>query len=306
MLEQDVRHDGGTVVPELHAELRKSRPVIIIGAARSGTNILRDTMTRMPGYATWPCDEIQPIWRHGNLRHPTDELAARHARPAICEFIRRAFEKRASVERAKTVVEKTCANSLRVPFVDAVFPDARYLFLVRDGRDVVPSALKRWTAPMDLRYSLRKARFVPRSDVFFYAWQFARNRIGRAFSQDGRLPTWGPRFSGIDDAARERRLDEVCALQWARCVSLAAEALADLDKDRVLPMRYELLVTAPRVEIERLAEFLGEKLRADDLSAMADPIRSDSVGNWERHLDAASRERLLPILQPQLEAHGYL
>ena len=54
-------------------------PLIIIGAGRSGTNILRDTLTSLSGFETWPCDEINPIWRHGNLFWPDDEIPVERA-----------------------------------------------------------------------------------------------------------------------------------------------------------------------------------------------------------------------------------
>ena len=40
----------------------KFTPVIIIGAPRSGTNMLRDILTNFEGIETWPCDEINYIW----------------------------------------------------------------------------------------------------------------------------------------------------------------------------------------------------------------------------------------------------
>ena len=43
-------------------------PLIIIGAGRSGTNILRDSLCKVDGVVTWNCDEINPLWRHGNIR----------------------------------------------------------------------------------------------------------------------------------------------------------------------------------------------------------------------------------------------
>ena len=43
------------------------KPLIIIGAGRSGTNALRDALTTFSKISSWPCDEINPIWRHGNL-----------------------------------------------------------------------------------------------------------------------------------------------------------------------------------------------------------------------------------------------
>ena len=43
------------------------------------------------------------------------------------------------------VVEKSVSNTLRVRFVDAVFPDAQYVVIVRDGRDVAASARAQWS-----------------------------------------------------------------------------------------------------------------------------------------------------------------
>ena len=144
-------------------------PLIIIGAARSGTNILRDVLTRLPEVGTWPCDEINTIWRHGNARLLTDEFKPENARKDVCSFIRQAFDNRARRDNLAIVVEKTCANSLRLAFVDQIFPDARYIYLVRDGRDVAASALKRWQASLDLSYVVSKARFVPPVDIPYYA-----------------------------------------------------------------------------------------------------------------------------------------
>jgi len=87
--------------------------VIIIGAGRSGTNMLRDMLTSLPDFATWDCDEINPIWRHGNIGWPNDEIPPENATTKVDDYIRRAFT---SIWKAKKqpgyVVEKTCANSV--------------------------------------------------------------------------------------------------------------------------------------------------------------------------------------------------
>src|SRR5262245_2527282 len=106
----------------------KFQPVIIIGAGRSGTNMVRDLLTALPSCATWPCDEINYIWRYGNATFPTDELTAEHARPEVVRYIRRQFGHLARTTSAKWIVEKTCANSLRVDFVRAVVPEAKFIF----------------------------------------------------------------------------------------------------------------------------------------------------------------------------------
>ncbi|MCO6439705.1 MAG: hypothetical protein J5I81_01195 [Nitrococcus mobilis] len=87
--------------------------VIIIGGPRSGTNMLRDVLTQIPGVASWPCDEINYIWRHGNVRYSSDEFMPAMATPAIRCYICRQFAWVGRRYDAQTVVEKTCANSLR-------------------------------------------------------------------------------------------------------------------------------------------------------------------------------------------------
>ena len=87
-------------------------PVIIIGAGRSGTNAVRDMICSLPDFATWPCDEINPIWRHGNVLHPTDAIPPELATPAIRHFIRTQFVREwERLGRPKFLVEKTCANA---------------------------------------------------------------------------------------------------------------------------------------------------------------------------------------------------
>ena len=135
--------------------------IIIVGAPRSGTNMLRDVLARVPDFASWPCDEVNLLWRHGNRSHPSDELRVEQATPQVGSFMQQQFERIAKKYSASTVVEKTCANSLRVDFVDACVPDARFVLITRDGIDAAASAMDRWNAPFDLRYTAAKARYVP-------------------------------------------------------------------------------------------------------------------------------------------------
>ncbi len=281
------------------------QPVIIIGAARSGTNMLRDVLTALPGFGTWPCDEINYIWRYGNARFPSDELTPEHAQPHVRRYIRRQFNALAVRRGLRFVVEKTCANSLRVPFVDAVFPDAKYVFLVRDGRDVVASARKCWRAPLRPMYLLRKARFVPWRDVPYYGCRYAYNRLYRLFSRQRRVATWGPRFHEMDAFARTHSLEETCAEQWRRSVDAAARALAGLEDGRVYSVRYEDFVAHPAEHLARICRFLGFPADGDVIRAAVASVSSRSVGNWRHELEPPVAARIQTMLEPYLEAWGY-
>ena len=280
-------------------------PVVLIGAARSGTNMLRDVLCRLPGHGTWPCDEINLIWRHGNRTHPNDELQVEHARPEVRSYIRDAFSRLARSRGYDRVVEKTCANSLRVPFVARVLPEARFIFLVRDGRDVVSSAMKRWVAPFDLGYTLAKARYAPITDVPFYGLRLIRNRVFRWGHAEHRVRSWGPRFEGMDALLQERSLAEVCATQWVRSVNRAAEALDGLPQERVRRVRYEDFVSAPSDSLAPLLELLEIAPGASEVASAVAGVGADSIGKWRSQLSAPDQERIGSILEATLARHGY-
>lgn len=260
------------------------RPVIIIGAPRSGTNILRDVLTGLPGLTTWPCDEINLMWRHGNARYPSDELPPELATPPVQRYMRRQFERLAGKHGCEVVVEKTCANSLRVDFVERIFPDATYLFIVRDGIDAIASAMQRWKAPFDLGYTLRKVRFVPAGDLPYYGARFLRNRLHRLVTSEKRLAVWGPVFDGMGEAAAELTLADVCTLQWKACVGRADSSLGRLPAERVVRLRYEEFAAHPAGTIEATCTALGLSIHAREIEAATRAVRNDSIGNGRRLL----------------------
>ena len=282
------------------------QPVIIIGAARSGTNMLRDVLTRLPRVGTWPCDEINYIWRHGNTRFATDEFAPAQATPRVRAYIRRQFDRMARTEPLDWIVEKTCANSLRVAFVDRVVPEAKFVFLARDGRDVVASAIGRWRAAFDLPYIAKKARYVPPTDLPHYAVRYLWNRLHRMLSNEKRLASWGPRFDGMQQILKQHSLAEVCAAQWVRSVETSRQQLQQIDAGRVHSLTYEQFVSQPVDETQRLLDFLGIEADAGTIQSCVSNVSARSVGNWHRSLDPSTLDRITGLMQSTLERFGYL
>lgn len=281
--------------------------VVIIGAPRSGTNMLRDVLTGLPSFTTWPCDEINLVWRHGNRDHPSDELTATQATPVVRAYIQRQFDKARRRYGGPVVVEKTCANSLRVEFVRAVKPGARYVFITRDGLDAAPSAMERWDAPFDLRYSAAKARFVPPGDVADYGVRFVANRLRR---RQGRTPDtgmvgrwWGPRPDDAAELMATRPLDEICMTQWSRCVEASLRGLAGLPDDQLHHVRYEEFVARPQDGLRALLGFLGRAEEYDERAVAA--VSARSVGKGRRSLAEDARARLNAVGGETLTRLGY-
>jgi len=268
--------------------------------------MLRDVLTELPGVGTWPCDEINLIWRYGNASAPTDELDPTSLTPKIKRYIRRSFDKQAKKQHLDVVVEKTCANSLRIPYVSAIFPEASYIYIIRDGRDVVASALKRWRSRPDFTYLAKKAQYVPLRDSLYYGGLFLYNRTHQMITRDNRQRSWGPRFHGLDEFVKTEALELVCAYQWARCVQASDAALASMDRERILFLRYEDLVAEPRATLAAIRKFPPLHTIDDDLiHAAPSSIRTESAGAWRRALSNDALDRIMPIIQPSLLRHGY-
>ena len=279
--------------------------LVIIGAPRSGTNMLRDLICTLPGCGTWPCDEINFIWRHGNVAYPSDAFPAELATDRVRRFVRKGFDRVARSYDLKVVVEKTCANSLRVGFVDCIVPDAKYIFLVRHGMDAVASAAQRWRGKLDLPYTLKKARFVPVGDVPRYAALFAANQLFRLYSPDQRVAYWGPRLDNMYELLGRFSLEEVCALQWRECVERAMQAFAKLGGNRVLRAQYESVVDDPRSFLVRVAEFLGIGNWDGGRVSSYEWVSPNRVGAGRHNLPPDARAAVERLISETLESHGY-
>ena len=117
------------------------RPVIIVGAPRSGTTLLSRLLETHPDLHL--IGEPRVTWRHGNERK-TDMLLRGDARPKVKNFIRNAFAAETLGASKQSFVEKSPHNSLRLDFVKAVYPNARIVHIIRDGRESIVSIRDHW------------------------------------------------------------------------------------------------------------------------------------------------------------------
>jgi len=280
-------------------------PILIVGAGRSGTKLLRSVLASHPDLICFP-REINYVWRHGNRSYPTDELTPDHARPEVAEYVRRRFASFSRGRGGRRLVEKTCANVLRVGFIHAVFPDAHVIHVVRDGRAVAESARRTWSGRPEIRYLLEKARWLPPGDIPYYAMRFLRYRLAGVGRGAERVPSsWGPRFSGIDEAVRTRPLIEVCGLQWVACVDAGVRGLAQLPPDRTTTVRYEDLVHRPLATTEALFGELGLRFRDECRTYVSETVHAGNVDKWQDRLSSAEQDALERTIGEDLRRHGY-
>ncbi len=128
------------------------------------------------------------------------------------------------------LVEKSPKNSLRVPFMRALFPGARFLHLVRDPRTNVASLARAWSMP-------DRHKTYPLPPGF---------RI-RGYEHDSWSFMLQPGWRSLEGHS----LVEVCIHQWRACNEAC---LRELDQN-ALRVRYEDLVACPATVLSAVADW---------------------------------------------------
>lgn len=277
-------------------------PIIVIGAARSGTKFLRDLLASGSGAACVPYD-VNYVWRYRVRWERDDALDPTELTDAQRAFIRKSLSRIARQRSGQRIVEKTVANTLRVPFVDAVYPDAVFVHLIRDGRSVTESAMRQWSAAPGWSGIARKAREMPLRNLDYAAW-YAFNTLAGLFSgrKGGRV--WGPRYPGIQQDVERLSLVEVCAKQWKVCVETSLRDLTGISPIRVKEVRYEDLVGGPDA-LASLVDWLGLAEKDQILSAWRSRRAPPEQCMWTR-LPEEDRSRMLAITGSTLQRLGYV
>ena len=247
--------------------------VIILGAARSGTHMLSRLLSA-PDNVVY-IGEPKYLWKYKNTHHGHDMLTPRHLTDEIRQKIRSQFHSYLSEGGGEILLEKTPSNSLRFEFVYNIFPEAKYVHIIRDGRDVARSARKRWLGEQsqsEKRYShpnstiqgatrgkirqkvnRNEFRFIDVVKSLNYVLPLFLNNIGLK-----RKSVWGPRFPGIRQAFKKMELIEVCALQWKHCVeSILNFSQSDRFHGHYFEICYEEIVKGESERIEQMFDFAG-------------------------------------------------
>jgi hypothetical protein len=277
-------------VPGLLMGGELSQPVFIIGAPRSGTSLLYAILRKSSSLKHWP-GEAHEIWEadyHPALRNwESNRLTAADMDDEAAARIRRAFF--LVTGKKHRLLDKTPRNALRVSFVNALFPEARFIYLKRDGRENVNSLINAWRTPRYRTYELPEPHAIPGVDPRW--WKFVL------------YPGWR------DD--RNGPIERVTANQWIHSNEHAMDDLQVVDSNRWVELRYEDLVDEPVAEVERVMTFLGlafePAVREKAAATSSTPINTVTPperGKWRKE-NPAEIESIVSLITPTMEKMGY-
>ena len=227
--------------------------------------------------------------------------------------------------KADIVVDKSPRTCLKIPFVREVFPEARFIFIFRDGRDTILSISRQWEKKREIfdgnnqgrqwrnrsyvfqRWLSRRPTWSIRLQSILFELGPPRNWIQRKFLNkirwEGRFG-WGPRFKGWQDIANRTTPLEFSAFQWVHCAQAIVENINLIPKERLYALKYEDFTKNPQTSIKNLLSFLDiEPL--EDFLAQLPQIWSDNSNKWRQGFSIDELKMIGPIIGKTLIEFGY-
>lgn len=271
------------------------KPIFIIGCNRSGTTLLFRNLSEHPElwslyveaqdvfHSQFPVDAVEGERVSGPAELPAESAVREglyqqaHNKEAFQDrlilgqvpprLVQRPLNRlyKPSVIR---LVEKTPANSLRIFFLVAAFPDAQFIYVVRRGEAVVSSLMEGW----------KRWNNAPAGEPFEYRkWHYLTP------------PGWREYV--------DKPLESICAFQWIESNRFAYDDLEALASSRYLLVRHEDLVGDPASAYGRITQFceLPDSAYFDKVVARANSRAYTTGGSAPR------RDKWRQIHGPEIE-----
>jgi hypothetical protein len=192
---------------------------------------------------------------------------------------------------------KTCAGMFAHPLYRAVFPEAKYIYLIRDGRDVILSG----NGFFHLTHPFSRYRH----------WEYFK-LITFGISNDiDSCPFDFPEEPWGSDPVMQNRF-WIQAKSWREHVRMV-EHLKKAGKlsPNVHTVRYEHLCENPVSVLKQLFAFLEIELAEEVKNFATKMLHTESIGRWRRYSKYISdcnedMESVFESMEPELELLGYL
>lgn len=281
--------------------MHNQNKIILLGAARSGTKMLRDVIATHPLIAKVPYD-VNFVWKYGNENIDHDLIRTNQIKIDSQVFIDSYFNK--FQKKSKYLIEKTVSNTIRIPYVLALYPNAKYIYLTRDGRDVVESVNRQWGVSPPISYLWNKLKSFPLLHALSYGLKYGIDLVRiRIINKPTSTYIWGVKYPGYDKDIAESNVLEFCAKQWVKCIQSSEQYKGLIPSANLYEIRYEAFVANPILHLKKISAFLDIEDIYD--AAMVSEINTKNIGKGFAKLSENERHNVLRIIQTQLDKLNY-
>lgn len=210
-------------------------PIFIIGSPRSGTTLLFQMLSTAPNFS----NKFEPewVWKKALGTSGNDSYKDEFTFIGMMRVLNNFYS---LIDKgAPFLLVKNPKDSLRVKFLRNLFPNARFIHIIRDGRDVIASIKKGWDTPY---YRTDKD----------YDWIHLRIPDYKILSS---LPA---HIKG--------------AHIWTTCLQFIENTIDPKDYKHFYEIKYEDLVKDPQTEMNKLSTYLEVSLQQNDLEKLIEKV----------------------------------
>lgn len=201
--------------------------------------------------------------------------------PEMDDYLRLTIKKHIKYFQGQRFINKNPDNSVRMRYLNKLFPDAYFIHIVRDGRAVCCSLLK-----------FRKA-----------AAEF--------FGSNHRHTNSGVKVKAWQEIARYWQTEPVLStgLLWREVLQTIDRDRAFIPPDRYLELRYEDFVEQPLSTLQHISQFCqlpwNETIQSIFTQATNHLSLQDRNELWKQQLKLDDIERLMAVIAPKMQDYGY-
>ena len=239
-------------------------PVFLIGCGRSGTTILGHSIGSHPEICY--LNERLDIWNKaypefdiwsGQTAEPILEADETHLHPEKTTKLRYELHLEQAVSQSKLVLEKTPINNFRLTFLQVAFPNARYVYLHRNGLDVARSIE---------RLSSKGGWYGKNGNS---KWQVLKRLIEQK-------TTYQPDALSFYEKA---------LLEWRFSMERSEQFFNQLDSSRFYSLSYASFLENPAFQLKQIYDFLNLEINEITLTKAANKIerKSDKLQQPTHH-----------------------
>ncbi|GHC87377.1 hypothetical protein GCM10007079_31480 [Nocardiopsis terrae] len=278
------------------------RPVFVLGAPHSGVPVIARALSRAPGFhlgagSPGVLNAVYAVARRPSLALEKVSGTASLLREAYAEAwqltpltcprcpgpgarvpANTAAEPCEHSAEARRYGDASADLLYSASALHAAFPDALFVQIIRDGRDVVADMMEDERSLAWLKPSFMKLEH-----------EFPNHFFGLEEESD---------LTDFTEGSTATK----CAMRWRGAVRMSARLRREIGPEQLLTLRYEDVHGGEVGTAERLLEFTGARVSASALLTE----RSWGVGSWRERLDRGDHGDVHGVARNELSRLGYL
>ncbi|BAU67475.1 sulfotransferase (plasmid) [Stanieria sp. NIES-3757] len=203
-----------------------------------------------------------------------------HHNPEMEHYLKQNIRKHLKYNNARRFINKNPDNSVRIRYLNQLFPDAYFIHIIRDGRAVCHSMIQ-----------AQKRAFE-----FF--------GIGHRHNYGIKTQNW----SEIAEMWFKDRQQAIAHL-WCETIATIDRDRQYLEPERYLEIRYEDFVSQTQTYLHRIAEFCQlpidaqvEQIWQQETSKLTLAKRNEA---WKQGFNPSELNKLMLIISKKMQEHGY-